>query len=91
MARYTSSGATGTVFASTVDVTITTETSAQSVWSETNLTASKTVYPLTEGDLVDGTASTITEVPIQAAVERVKVVVAQGGDTKSGTFDFVIG
>lgn len=81
---------TKTDFATTADITVTTEDSGQAVWSETNSTASKTVYPVTAGDLTNGTASTITEVPIYAVGERIKIAVAQGGNTKSGSFLVVV-
>jgi hypothetical protein len=85
---YVSDGTTP--FASTADFTITTEDTAQSIWSESNVTASKTVNPVTAANLESGAASSLTEAPIYAAGERIKIAVAQGGDTKSGAFTVVI-
>lgn len=76
-------------FASTADITVTTEDTGQAIWSVTNSTASASVYPVAAANLPSGAASTITEVPIFAANERVKIVVAQGGNTKSGTITIV--
>lgn len=83
--------ATGTPLASTADFTITTETTAQSLWSESNVTASKTVNPVTAANLETGAASTLTEAPIYAARERVKIAIAQGGNTKTGVFTVIVG
>ena len=90
VAMVTYTAATGSPFASTADFTITTEDTLQDLWVESNVTATQTIYPLTAGDLTTGVASTITEVPINAAFERLKIVVAQGGNTTNGTFMFVV-
>lgn len=81
-----------TDFADGVDFTITVESTGQSVWTDTNINASETVYPLAAGNLgSDGSASTLTEVPVIVAADRIKIVVASGGDTKSGAFTIVLG
>lgn len=85
--RYTK--ATGGL-ASTSDLTITTETSAQSLWSATNINATTTVHPVAVANLPSGASSSLTEVPIFAANERIKVEVAQGGNTKTGTFTVIM-
>lgn len=72
------------------DVTITTEDSGQNLWTEVNVNASESNYPVVAASLPNGTASTITETPIYAAGERVKIVIAQGGNTKTGTFTVII-
>ncbi len=82
--------ATGSPFASTADITVTTDISAQSVWSEANVNASETNHPVAVANLTDGSASTLTEIPIYAANERVKIAIAQGGNTKIGTFTVII-
>ena len=46
--------------------------------------------PTTAADLESGSASTLTEVGIYAAAERVKIVVANGGDTLAGSFRIVV-
>jgi hypothetical protein len=85
-----------TDYADTVDFNITLEATGQGLWTEENVTASKVVYPRVAvhdqtgvGVTFDGT-NEIYE-PVFAARDRVKVVVANGGDTKSGAFFAVIG
>lgn len=83
--------ATGTPFASTADFTITAEGSGLGLWTESNVTASKTVSPTQQAhDQVGATETDPTRVPIWVANERVKIVVAQGGNTKTGTFEVVV-
>lgn len=77
-------------FASTADFTITTEDSGQNLWTEVNVNASQEIYPATEADLPSGTESVLTEVPLYAAHERIKFVIAQGGNTKAGAFAVII-
>jgi len=81
--------ATGTL-ASTADVTITLEDSGQNLWTESNVTVADQRHPRTAADLEDGSASTLTELPIYAADERIKIVLAQGGNTKAATFKAVV-
>ena len=77
-------------FANGVDFTITLEDTGQNVWTELNVDATKTVNPTTAADLESGSASSLTEVGIFAASERVKIVVANGGDTLSGSFQIIV-
>ena len=87
--KYTK--ATGTPFASTADFTITTDDTGQNVWVDSNINATETVYPVQIANLAStGAASTLTEVPVYAAGERVKITIAQGGNTTNGTFTVVI-
>ena len=80
-----------TDFADGVDFTITLERTGQSVWTHTNINASETVYPVAAANLgTTGHASTLSEIPIVAANDRLKIIVAAGGNVKSGTFDLVI-
>jgi hypothetical protein len=72
------------------DLTITVESTTQSLWTDTDVNASETVYPLAVGNLGTGAASTLTEVPIFVANDRVKVVVAQGGNAKTGTITVIV-
>lgn len=79
-------------YADGVDFTITVESTGQSLWTDTNINAAETVYPVVPANLGGtGAASTLTEVPIVMAADRIKIVIAAGGDTKSGTFVAVIG
>lgn len=81
-----------TDFADGVDFTITAEATGQSLWTDTNINASETVYPVAAANLGGtGAASTLTELPIAVAKDRIKIVVASGGDTKTGTFHVVVG
>ena len=77
-------------FDDAVDFTITLEDTGQNLWTESNVTASKTVNPVTAADLESGSASVLTELGIYAAFERVQIVIAQGGDTKSGSFRLIV-
>lgn len=86
--KYTK--ATGSPLASTADITVTLEDSGQTVQTFTNINATAVRYPVAAGSLPSGAASTITEVPIYAVGERVKAVVAQGGNTKVGTLSVVV-
>ena len=85
-----------TDFADTADFTITLEGSGQGLWTEANVTASKTVAPRQPTHDQIGAASLYAaagepvEDHIYAANDRVKIVIAQGGDTKSGSFDIVV-
>lgn len=72
------------------DFTITAEATGQSLWTDTDVNASETVYPVAAANLGTGAASTLTEVPIFVANDRVKVVVAQGGNAKTGTITVIV-
>jgi len=87
--RYVKDGTTP--LASTSDFTITTDESAQNLWVDSNINASENVYPVIAGNLAGtGAASVLAEVPVYASRERVKIVVAQGGNTKVGRFIVVV-
>ena len=79
-----------------VDFTITTEKTEQNLWVESNVNSSKTVSPRQATHDTSGVASLYAgsgepvEDYIIAASERVKIVVAQGGDTKNGTFKIIV-
>lgn len=83
-------------YASGVDFTITAVATGEGLWTESDVNATKSVYPrVAISDQVgvavtyDGT-NEIYE-PILMASDRIKIVVGSGGDTKSGTFTAVIG
>ena len=84
-------------FAAGVDFTITTEDTLQNLWVESDVNASKTVAPRQPTHDTAGVASLFAgagepvEDHIWAVDERVKIVVAQGGDTKGGTFVIIVG
>ena len=85
-----------TPYADTVDFTITSEATGQDIWVESNVTASKTVAPRQAIHATDGTASLYASAgePVEdyifAAFERVKIVVASGGNAKDGSFRVVV-
>ena len=85
-----------TDFADGVDFAITTETTAQNLWVDTNINASETVAPRQSTHDATGVVLTYTgdaDVPsdyIWAVDERIKVVVSSGGDTKTGTITVIV-
>jgi hypothetical protein len=85
--------ADGTVpYASTVDFTITAETTGQAILSATDVSASNQWAPRQPTHTTAGAASlyaaagTAVNDHICLANERVKIVLAQGGSAKVGTF-----
>ena len=85
---YTKHGSNA--FASTADFTITTERDALAVLTVANVNASTAYRPIRKATTATGAASTLTEVPIYLAEDRVKFVVAQGGNTKNGAFVVIV-
>lgn len=85
-----------TDFADGVDFTITTETTAQNLWVDTNVNASEKVAPREPTADAVGDASLYAagglavEDSIPIADERIKIVVSSGGAAKTGTFHFVL-
>lgn len=79
-----------------VDFTITTETTGQNLWVDTNVNASETVAPMQPTHDSTGAASLYAaggepvETGIYCVAERIKIVVAQGGATKTGAFRVII-
>lgn len=80
-----------------VDFTVTTETTAQDVWVESNVNASASRAPRQATHGTDGAAAlyaaggTALRDHVVAVRERIKIAVAQGGDTKTGTFTVIVG
>jgi hypothetical protein len=82
-------------YADTVDFTITDEATGKGLWTESNVTASKTCKPrgathTTVGvaATLDGTVAALDKLPL--ANTRVKIVLAAGGDTKTGAFHVLV-
>lgn len=79
-----------------VDFTITAENSGLNLWTELNVNDSKTVAPRQPTHDNAGVASLFasTGEPVEdnyvLAQERVKIVIAQGGNAKTGNFKVVI-
>lgn len=86
-----------TDFADGVDFTITDEATGESLWTDANINASEVVRPRAPAHDQTGTArlyaadGTAVSSKIALASTRIKIVVAAGGDAKTGTFHFLVG
>ncbi|MDA0780670.1 MAG: hypothetical protein PQ612_06010 [Rickettsiales bacterium] len=86
-----------TDFADGVDFTITSETTGQNIWTESNVNASKTISPKQPVHDTAGVAALYASGgeavlhEIYVVDERIKCVIANGGDTKTGTITFIEG
>ena len=84
-------------YAAGVDFTITAEATGENLWTETNVNASAVRAPRQPTHDAAGAASLYAaagepvEAPIVLAKDRVKIVIAQGGDTLTGTFHVIVG
>ena len=83
-------------FADGVDFTITDEETGESLWTDTNVNASEIVRPrapvMDQAGAARLYADAGTAVPDKIAiVSRIKIVIAQGGNAKSGIFRFLVG
>lgn len=72
-----------------VDFTITSEATGRNIWTEADVNASVDKMPRGRVHNTDGTDSAFDD-HIALAEDRVKIVIANGGDTKSGTFHVTI-
>ncbi len=85
-----------TDFADGVDFTITTETTAQTLWTESNVNAAAVKAPRQATHTTAGVAAlyagggTAVQDKIAISRERVKIVIAQGGNVKTGNFQITI-
>lgn len=83
-------------FTDGVDFTITAEATGETLWTESNVNASKVCMPRGATHSNVGVASTYaadgTAVNdlIRVSRDRVKIVIAAGGDTKSARFHVVV-
>ena len=82
-------------FADGVDFTITDEVTGESLWADTNVNASEIVRPrapvMDQAGAARLYASGGTAVSSKIAiVSRIKIVIAQGGNAKSGKFRFLV-
>lgn len=86
-----------TDFDNGVDFAITLETTGQGLWTDTDVNASEIVCPRQPTHDAAGAArlyaggGTAVSDFIYAADERVKIVIAQGGNVKTGTFYITTG
>ncbi len=85
-------------YASGVDVLVTGAITGQAIWTGTNVNATVTVAPRQATHATSGSPSkydTTDNEPVEdyivVANERVKLVIDEGGDTKTGQFDIIIG
>lgn len=87
---------TKTDYAVGVDFTVTAEGTGQAIWTGTDVNASTTVAPRQPTHGTDGSASLYAgagepiEDQIYLAGDRVKIVVAAGGNAKTGAFAVVV-
>lgn len=85
-----------TDFANGVDFAITAEATGESLWAQDNVNASATVAPRQPTHTQAGAAALYAAggspvlAPIGLANDRIKIVIASGGDTKTGTFHLVL-
>lgn len=103
---YTDKAVTGAVlsiqyvkvdFADGVDFTITAETTGRGLWTDTNINASEVVSP--RAPIHDATGAALLYAGggapvsdyIHVANERIKIIIASGGDAKVGTFYITVG
>lgn len=84
-------------YADGVDFTITAEATSESIWDEDDVNASASRAPRQATHVPDGSAALYAAVGeavrdhIVLAKDRVKIVVASGGASKSGTFHVIVG
>lgn len=85
-----------TDFADGVDFTITSEATGQNLWVDTNINASEVVAPRAPrhdqagAALLFAAGGTAQTDRIALASDRIKIVIAQGGNAKVGAFHFLI-
>lgn len=85
-----------TDFADGSTITVTSEATGETIWTESNVNASATRAPRQATHSTAGAAAlyagggAAVNDKIALANDRVKIVIASGGDTKSGTFHIVM-
>lgn len=83
-------------FADGADFTITADATGETIWSESDVNASKACYPRAGVHSTAGVAAlyaaggTAVTDRIRLSRDRVKIVIAQGGNAKTGTFHVVV-
>jgi hypothetical protein len=85
-----------TDYADGIDFTVTLDATGEAVMVGTNVNATATFYPRVGVTDAAGAAATLDGTrllrdAVVAAEDRVKIVVAQGGNTKTGAFHIVVG
>jgi len=85
-----------TDFANGVDFTITAEATGETIWTESNVDATASRAPRQATHSTAGVAAlyagggSAVLAPIAIANDRVKIVIASGGNAKTGTFHVVL-
>jgi hypothetical protein len=82
-------------FTDGVDFVVTSDVTGATIWSEENVNASATRHPRAATNSTAGAAATYDDTqpvlgPISLGSDRVKFVIANGGDTHSGVFHLTI-
>lgn len=72
------------------DIDIIADVSGAVIWTNDDLASSKVIHPLAQAQDNTGADIVGAYAPICLADERIKITVANGGDTLSGTFIFTI-
>ena len=72
------------------DIDIIADVSGAVIWTNDDLSASKVIHPLAQAQDNTGADITGAYAPICLADERIKITVANGGNTLSGQFVFTI-
>lgn len=86
-----------TDYADGVDFTVTVDATGEGIWTDTDINASETVYPRAAVHDVAGAPALFADSgeaivePIAIAEDRIKIVIADGGNAKSGEFIAVFG
>jgi len=84
-----------TDFADGVDFTITNETTGETIWTELNVNADATRSMLQATHSTSGVASlyaaggAAVNGPIMLCGDRVKIIIASGGNAKTGAFQII--
>jgi hypothetical protein len=92
--HYVKNGSTP--YAAGVDFTITAQLTGENIWTESNVDASVTVRPRAATHTTAGVAAlyagggsaVLDYIPL--ASDKVKIVIANGGDTKTGKFYIMV-
>lgn len=85
-----------TDFADGVDFTITAEATGQTLWTESDVNAAKHCFPRAPTNSTAGVAAlyasggTAVNDRISLGRDRVKIVIASGGNAKTGAFHIVV-
>ena len=77
-------------FADGVDFTIVVTGTGETLWTDTNINATETVYPVAQRNGTDGAALANIYDRIALINDSVTVTVASGGATTSGTFTLTL-